>query len=132
MIRPKQLYICCDYTKCDVVRRAASIAGFKEISDARPSNNSHDSSLSKFQDSNSSMFATESFNSNKWHIIWFDTPGIQNDRNIEIKSYQKINHFAAMSDIARKDSLARNLNRMNKLFPKDYNFYPKSWILPSE
>ncbi|CAH8550204.1 unnamed protein product [Heterobilharzia americana] len=37
-----------------------------------------------------------------------------------------------MSEICRKDSLARNLNRMIRLFPKDYNIFPKSWCLPSD
>ena len=45
---------------------------------------------------------------------------------------QKINHFPGMSEICRKDLLARNLNRMMKLFPKDYNCFPRSWCLPAE
>ena len=47
-------------------------------------------------------------------------------------SLQKINHFPSMSEICRKDTLARNMNRMCKLFPKDYNVFPKSWCLPAE
>ncbi len=46
--------------------------------------------------------------------------------------HQKINHFPGMSEICRKDFLARNLNRMLKLFPKDYNIFPRSWCLPAE
>ena len=45
---------------------------------------------------------------------------------------QKINHFPSMSEICRKDTLARNMNRMYKLFPKEYNVFPKSWCLPAE
>ena len=45
---------------------------------------------------------------------------------------QKINHFPGMSEICRKDTLARNMNRMMKLFPKEYNICPKSWCLPAE
>lgn len=37
-----------------------------------------------------------------------------------------------MLEICRKDLLARNLNRMMKLFPKDYNFFPKTWCLPAD
>lgn len=37
-----------------------------------------------------------------------------------------------MIEICRKDSLARNLNRMLKLFPKDYNIFPRTWCLPAE
>jgi len=45
---------------------------------------------------------------------------------------QKINHFPGMSEICRKDLLARNMNRMVKLFPKDYNIFPRTWCLPAE
>lgn len=37
-----------------------------------------------------------------------------------------------MYALARKNHLARNLNRMQKVFPDDYMFYPKTWLLPSE
>lgn len=37
-----------------------------------------------------------------------------------------------MSEICRKDSLARNMNRMLKLFPRDYNIFPRTWCLPGE
>lgn len=47
-------------------------------------------------------------------------------------SLQKINHFPGMNEICRKDSLARNMNRMLKLFPKDYNIFPRTWCLPAE
>ncbi|KAK7919403.1 hypothetical protein WMY93_010687 [Mugilogobius chulae] len=49
-----------------------------------------------------------------------------------MKRYQKINHFPGMSEICRKDLLARNLNRMHKLFPKDYNIFPRTWCLPAD
>ncbi|XP_034049570.1 tubulin polyglutamylase ttll6 isoform X2 [Thalassophryne amazonica] len=49
-----------------------------------------------------------------------------------MKSYQKINHFPGMTEICRKDSLARNMKRMLKLFPKDYNIFPKTWCLPAD
>ncbi|KAF7705314.1 tubulin polyglutamylase ttll6 isoform X3 [Silurus meridionalis] len=51
---------------------------------------------------------------------------------MEMKRYQKINHFPGMSEICRKDFLARNLNRMLKLFPKDYNIFPRTWCLPAD
>lgn len=37
-----------------------------------------------------------------------------------------------MNQICRKDSLARNMNRMLKLFPQDYNVFPRTWCLPAE
>ena len=37
-----------------------------------------------------------------------------------------------MYALARKNHLARNLGRMAKLFPDDYKFYPKTFLLPSD
>ena len=45
---------------------------------------------------------------------------------------QKINHFPGMSEICRKDLLARNMSRMLKMFPKDFHFFPRTWCLPAE
>jgi tubulin polyglutamylase TTLL6/13 len=64
-------------------------------------------------------------------VYWCDG-GIDASRLMLLKPYQKINHFPGMHEIARKNNLARNLNRMRKLFPKDYDFYPRTWLLPSE
>ncbi|XP_008531052.2 tubulin polyglutamylase TTLL6 isoform X1 [Equus przewalskii] len=49
-----------------------------------------------------------------------------------MKSYQKINHFPGMSEICRKDLLARNMSRMLKMFPKDFHFFPRTWCLPAD
>lgn len=46
--------------------------------------------------------------------------------------FQKINHFPGMLEICRKDLLARNLNRMLRLFPKEYRIFPRTWCLPAE
>lgn len=37
-----------------------------------------------------------------------------------------------MYQLSRKNNLCRNLMRMKKVFKEDYNFFPKTWILPSE
>jgi tubulin polyglutamylase TTLL6/13 len=49
-----------------------------------------------------------------------------------MKSYQKVNHFPAMYQIARKTFLAKNLKRMRKLFPNEFKFFPRSWCVPAE
>jgi hypothetical protein len=49
-----------------------------------------------------------------------------------MKSYQKVNHFPAMYQIARKTFLAKNLKRMRKLFPNEFKFFPRSWCIPAE
>ena len=37
-----------------------------------------------------------------------------------------------MFALARKDHLARNLNKMFKRFPEEFKFYPQTWLLPAE
>ncbi|XP_068610944.1 LOW QUALITY PROTEIN: tubulin polyglutamylase ttll6 [Brachionichthys hirsutus] len=66
-----------------------------------------------------------------WTLFWTDC-SVSLDRVKDMKRYQKINHFPGMSEICRKDSLARNMNRMLKLFPKDYNIFPRTWCLPAD
>ena len=89
----------------------------------------------------------------EWTVYWTDT-SVLLERVMEMKRYQvgalpqdnkekikyeqlksflqKINHFPGMIEICRKDLLARNMNRMFKLFPKDYNCFPRSWCMPAE
>jgi tubulin polyglutamylase TTLL6/13 len=66
-----------------------------------------------------------------WTLFWTDT-SVSIDRVNQMKRWQKINHYPGMSEICRKDFLTRNMNRMAKMFPKDYSFYPKAWCLPAE
>ena len=37
-----------------------------------------------------------------------------------------------MYALARKNLLAKNLIAMQKYFPKEYNFFPKTWLLPGD
>uniref|UniRef100_A0A3B4Z559 Tubulin tyrosine ligase-like family, member 6 n=1 Tax=Stegastes partitus TaxID=144197 RepID=A0A3B4Z559_9TELE len=66
-----------------------------------------------------------------WTLFWTDC-SVSLDRVKDMKRYQKINHFPGMIEICRKDLLARNMNRMLKLFPEDYNIFPRTWCLPAE
>ncbi|KAM9837877.1 tubulin polyglutamylase ttll6 [Aulostomus maculatus] len=66
-----------------------------------------------------------------WTLLWTDC-SVSLDRVKDMKPYQKINHFPGMIEICRKDLLARNMNRMRKLFPKDYNIFPQTWCLPAD
>lgn len=45
---------------------------------------------------------------------------------------QRINHFPGSHEICRKDSLAKNLSRMEKQFPTQFNFMPQTWVLPQD
>nr|XP_020665513.1 tubulin polyglutamylase TTLL6 isoform X2 [Pogona vitticeps] len=88
--------------KYESVRRAAKLCGLREASEV-----------------------------DDWTLYWTDY-SVSLDRVLEMKSYQKINHFPGMSEICRKDLLARNMSRMLKLFPKDFNFFPRTWCLPAD
>ncbi|XP_047401569.1 tubulin polyglutamylase TTLL6 isoform X1 [Sciurus carolinensis] len=66
-----------------------------------------------------------------WTLYWTDY-SVSLERVMDVKSYQKINHFPGMSEICRKDLLARNMSRMLKMFPKDFHFFPKTWCLPAD
>nr|CAD7457132.1 unnamed protein product [Timema tahoe] len=97
-----RLTICTANCRYDVVRRVATRYGMKEVSE---------------EDS--------------WNLYWTDM-SVSVEKAKDMKRFQKINHFPGMSEICRKDLLARNLNRMLKIFPKDYNFFPKTWCLPAD
>ncbi|KAM8836403.1 tubulin polyglutamylase ttll6 isoform 1-T5 [Spinachia spinachia] len=74
---------------------------------------------------------TEATEGDDWTLFWTDC-SVSLDRVKDMKLYQKINHFPGMSEICRKDLLARNMNRMLKLFPRDYNIFPRTWCLPAD
>ncbi|KAK3096766.1 hypothetical protein FSP39_003043 [Pinctada imbricata] len=100
--KKKIYYICLTNCKYDVVRRVSRRFGFKEVSDDED-----------------------------WTLYWTDY-SVALERVMDMKKYQKINHFPGMSEICRKDLLARNMNRMLKMFPKEYNIFPKTWCLPAD
>ena len=43
-----------------------------------------------------------------------------------------MNHFPGMYNLHRKSNLARNLTKMRKSFPKEYDFFPKTFLMPAE
>ncbi|KAL2635285.1 hypothetical protein R1flu_006764 [Riccia fluitans] len=65
------------------------------------------------------------------HLIWTDM-SIGPERLMTLKRGQKINHYFGMLQICRKKSLARNLATMRKMFPSQYKFFPRSFILPNQ
>ena len=67
----------------------------------------------------------------EFDVFWQDL-GIDSERLSSLKLYQKVNHFPAMYQITRKTFLARNLKRLQKLFPLEYDFFPRTWVLPNE
>ena len=67
----------------------------------------------------------------EFDIFWADI-GIDSERLASLKPYQKTNHFPAMFQITRKTFLAKNLKRLQKLYPLEFDFFPKTWVLPNE
>ncbi|XP_070532209.1 tubulin polyglutamylase TTLL11-like [Ptychodera flava] len=60
-----------------------------------------------------------------WHGISFNEADVA-------PSSGRVNKFPGMVEIVRKVSLTRIMNQMRTLFPDEYNFYPRSWILPEQ
>lgn len=69
--------------------------------------------------------------SNQWDITWHDL-AITPDFLAKLEPYQKVSQFPGIYVVCRKNHLARNLMRMQRQFPEEYNFFPKTWLLPSE
>ncbi|XP_059214334.1 tubulin polyglutamylase TTLL11 isoform X2 [Centropristis striata] len=59
-----------------------------------------------------------------WHGVSFHD-------NENIVSGQ-VNKFPGMIEMLRKINLSRAMRTMQELFPEEYDFYPRSWILPEE
>jgi hypothetical protein len=55
------------------------------------------------------------------NVFWVDVSTI-NERFRTILPWQIINHFPGMPNIARKNRMGQNLNRMMKVFPVEFAF----------
>lgn len=52
--------------------------------------------------------------------------------SVPFLSHQLSCRSAGMIEMLRKINLSRAVRTMQELFPEEYNFYPRSWILPEE
>ena len=50
----------------------------------------------------------------------------------EFDEYKHCNHFAGTWQLGRKDLMYRNIQSQIRDFGKDYQFVPKTWILPKD
>jgi len=64
-----------------------------------------------------------------WDVYWIDGP-ITPTFLLKMQMYQRTNHFPGMFSLARKNLLAKNLMAIKKACPQDFNFFPKTWLLP--
>lgn len=76
-------------------------------------------------------FALTEDDKDDFDIIWHNT-GMKVSQIKRLKCYQKYNHFPGMYQLANKRNLGRNLMKMHKLYPEEYNFFPKTWVLPND
>uniref|UniRef100_A0A8D8R7R3 Tubulin polyglutamylase TTLL13P n=1 Tax=Cacopsylla melanoneura TaxID=428564 RepID=A0A8D8R7R3_9HEMI len=67
----------------------------------------------------------------EWDIFW-SSPVINQGKLLQLRGFQRTNHFPFIGELCRKNLLAKNLNNMKQLFPEEYNFFPKTWILPED
>jgi len=68
--------------------------------------------------------------SGKWSLFWGSHPTPELLRGFH--PFQKANHFPASWHLGRKDLLWRNIHRMRRQFPQDFNIMPQGFILPDE
>ena len=66
-----------------------------------------------------------------YDLTWHDLT-INPDFLTKLSPWQKVNMFPGIYCISRKNYMARNLMRLQKAFPEDYNFFPKTWVLPAD
>ena len=64
-------------------------------------------------------------------IIWCDHC-LPVERISRMRSYQRTNHYPGMHALTRKNSLGHNLNGLRAMFPEAFNFYPRTWLLPTD
>lgn len=66
-----------------------------------------------------------------WDIAWYDRPpGFEFLKSMHF--HQRVNHFPGMFYIAKKNMLGRRLNQMARLIPTEYNFFPKTYMMPHD
>ena len=67
----------------------------------------------------------------EYNLLWNDSY-VPFDTIAALNKYQKTNHFPGMSELAKKNLLAKNLNRIAKALPGEFGFVPPTFILPGE
>jgi len=66
------------------------------------------------------------------NVHWIDDSAI-GDWMRKVEPWMRINHFPGMNNaLARKTRLARNMARMQRIFPAEYRFVPPTWVIPDD
>lgn len=67
----------------------------------------------------------------QWNLYWTDT-SVSSQRAMRLERFQRLNHFPGMYHLARKGGLGKHLTQLAKLFPSDFGFFPRTWVLPQQ
>ncbi|EAX95729.1 Tubulin-tyrosine ligase family protein [Trichomonas vaginalis G3] len=70
-------------------------------------------------------------NEDKTILFWYDN-NVSVDLCLSLQPWQFINHIPGTYVISRKVELARNIERIQKYFPKIYTFHPLSFAVPAQ
>lgn len=100
--KKRRVRVCLDYCKYSVIHDICERRGWRQVGE-----------------------------SDDWNLLWSDR-SVTAERVMRMKIYQRINHFPSMYEITRKDTLAKNLNKIRKIMPDEYDFYPMSFYLPAD
>lgn len=66
------------------------------------------------------------------NVHWLDDSSIKDGLSL-IQPWMRVNHFpGTCRSLGRKCRLARTMSRMQVLFPDEYSFVPRSWLLPED
>jgi len=68
--------------------------------------------------------------SSKWSLHWGSHPTPEMLRGFH--RFQKANHFPASWQLGRKDLLWRNVYRLKRQFPQQFNIMPASFVMPDD
>ncbi|KAL0236715.1 hypothetical protein PCE1_000113 [Barthelona sp. PCE] len=68
--------------------------------------------------------------SDDYNFLWAKTQ--PNSLYKLLNRFQRINHFPSMFELGRKDRMYKNISKQQRIFPHDYDFVPKTFVLPSE
>lgn len=63
-------------------------------------------------------------------VLWVDRSFVNDKLFLSIQPWQRINHFPGMTNICRKARLAQSLELMKKEFPREFSFFPTTYVLP--
>ena len=66
-----------------------------------------------------------------WDIWWSDV-SVQHDKVTKLKPNQRINALPQIGCLSRKNKLAQNLTKMQRDFGAEFDFFPKTWQLPTD